>query len=1036
MNRIYTILCCLSVSMGMSAQTFREWQDPTINAVGRLPMHTRFFSFENEETAHKQLKDSHRFLSIDGTWKFQWAAHANERPSDCWDTAYDDSTWGTISVPGMWQLNGYGYPQYVNYGYAWMNQYKNNPPLVPTENNQVGTYRRTFVIPADWTGHQIIAHFGAVSSNIYLWVNGQYVGYSEDSKLETEFDVTSYIKPGQENLMAMQVFRWCDGSYLEDQDLFRYSGIARENYLYARPIVHVEDLRIIPDLHDHYKQGTLSIDVTTTGILDMEYRLQDAVGKEVAHLRQQVSGRQQIEIAVKSPNLWNAETPYLYQLTATARMDGTTTEVIRQYVGFRKVEIKDGQLQVNGQPVLIKGVNRHEIDPDGGFVVSYERMLEDIQWMKKLNINAVRTSHYPNDSRWYDLCDKYGLYVVAEANIESHGMGYGKRTLAKREDYLSAHLERNQRNVASNFNHPSVIIWSMGNEAGYGPNFEAVYDWIGKEDPSRKIQYEQAKIDQKSDIFCPMYYTYEQCLNYLNDTTNNKPLIQCEYAHAMGNSEGGLKEYWDMVRKYRHYQGGFIWDFVDQSPHWHNKEGKNIYAYGGDFYHRDANNDNFCNNGLLNPDRTPNPHAYEVQWCYQNIWATLESGVKNGKVKIKVYNEFFFRNLSSYALQWQLLREGEVVNSGSIGNLKVAPQANVLLTLPISSVCRDGEYLLNVNFVLQKEEGLLPKGHIVARNQIPLGDYVPALPAAPAGPAKLIDTDKKYIIVQAGDVELEFRRDCGWLTRYQIGDTEILKEGEALLPNFWRAGTDNEFGGGINYRYMVWRNPAMILKNIKASVHDGRIVVETLHFMESVQAKLKLIYTINGNGNLTVNEKLITTQDAKVSNLFRFGMQLPMPKEFEYIEYYGRGPMENYADRNNSSFIGKYQQTVTEQFYPYIRPQETGNKTDIRWWTLKNDKGKGIRITSTAPFSGSALHYTIESLDGGIYEQQRTGFENLTYKKQMHGLEVQESDLTNVCIDLKQSGVGCVDSWGSLPLPQYILSYQDYEFTFTIQPLK
>ena len=603
MTGLFTVL-----ALTAGAQTFQEWRNPEINAVNRAPMHTNYFAFENADAAKKaDKKQSTNYMTLNGTWKFNWVKDADSRPTDFWKTDFNDKGWDDLQVPAVWELNGYGDPIYVNVGYAWRNQFQNNPPEVPTENNHVGSYRREIVVPASWKGKDIIAHFGSVTSNMYLWVNGRYVGYSEDSKLEAEFDLTPYLKPGQKNLIAFQVFRWCDGTYLEDQDFFRYSGVGRDCYLYARNKKRIQDIRVTPDLDAAYQNGSLAVNLDLKGSGKVDLELVDAQGKQVATATANKSGL--VTMNVENPKKWSAETPYLYTLRAS--MQGSN-EVIPVKVGFRKIELKGDQILVNGKAILFKGADRHEMDPDGGYVVSPERMLQDIQIMKQFNLNAVRTCHYPDDNLWYDLCDQYGIYVVAEANIESHGMGYGDKTLAKNPSYKKAHLERNQRNVQRGFNHPSIIFWSLGNEAGDGPNFEQCYKWIKAEDPSRACQYEQARQKEHTDIFCPMYYDYNGMEKYGQRTDATKPLIQCEYAHAMGNSQGGFKEYWDLIRKYPNLQGGFIWDFVDQSCRWKGKDGVMIYAYGGDFNRFDASDNNFCDNGLISPDRVPNPHMYET----------------------------------------------------------------------------------------------------------------------------------------------------------------------------------------------------------------------------------------------------------------------------------------------------------------------------------------------------------------------------------------------------------------------------------------
>ena len=1015
-------------ALAVSAQTFIEWQDPEVNAVNRYPMHTNYFAYESLESAQVgQKKLSANYMTLNGLWKFNWVANADARPTDFWKAGFNDKAWDNMPVPGIWEMHGYGDPIYVNTGFAWRNQFENNPPQVPVEGNHVGSYRREITVPASWKGKDIIAHFGAVASNMYLWVNGRYVGYSEDSKLEAEFDLTRYLKPGQKNLIAFQVFRWCDGSYLEDQDFFRHTGVSRDCYLYARDKKRIEDIRVTPDLDAEYKNATLNVALNLKGGGTVNLELLDAAGKQVATAT--AKGSSEVVMNVENPFKWTAETPYLY--TLRAQLQGST-EVIPVKVGFRKIEIKNAQVLVNGQPVLFKGANRHEMDPDGGSYVSEERMIQDIQIMKQFNLNAVRTCHYPSDNFLYELCDKYGIYMVAEANIESHGMGYGEETLAKRADYHKAHMERNERNVQRNFNHPSIIFWSLGNEAGYGKNFEDAYDWVKAEDPSRPVQYEQARYDGKTDIFCPMYYGYNACEKYSQDDSKTKPLIQCEYAHAMGNSEGGFKEYWDLVRKYPKYQGGFIWDFVDQSIRWTGKNGVSIYAYGGDFNRFDASDFNFCDNGLIGPDRIPNPHMYEVGYFYQNIWTTLAAKGADDNVDINIYNENFFRDLSAYYMEWEVLKAGKVMATGRVDDLNVAPRQTGKLTLALGHYCKKSEALLNVAYKLKRNEGLLNAGYVVAKDQLVLTPYTaPSMDLKNETPVNvevvppvLKENEANYLIVLGEDFCVEFNKWNGYMTKYEVEGLDMIKEGEALTPNFWRAPTDNDFGANLQNKYVVWKNPAIKLNDLKGRVENDQVIVEAAYDMPEVSAKLNLTYVINNVGAVKVTQKMTADKSAKVSNMFRFGMQMPMPRTFETVEYYGRGPIENYIDRNHCTDLGIYRQSVDEQFYPYIRPQENGTKTDIRWWKTLNAGGNGLQVVAAAPFSASALHYTIESLDEGAY------------KNQGHSQEVPEADLTNLCIDLKQMGLGCEDSWGRIARPEYQVPYGDYEFTFILTPVK
>ena len=1010
----------------LSASAQGEWQDPIVNAVNRAPMHTSYFAYAPGEAFVQE--ESSNYMTLNGIWKFYWVADSDMRPTDFHKVGLNDSCWDDMPVPGVWELNGYGDPIYLNVGYAWREQFRNNPPQVPVQGNHVGSYRKEIEIPQDWAGKDVIAHFGSVTSNIYLYVNGKFVGYSEDSKLEAEFDVTKYLKPGK-NLFAFQVFRWCDGTYLEDQDFFRYSGVARESYLYAREKNRVEDIRVLADLDQDYRNGVLDVTLDIKGKCDVDVSLFDADGSKVAEGKVSGKGRQALRMDVPQVNKWSAETPYLYSLRAEVSVKGQVTEVIPVNVGFRKIELRNSQILVNGQPVLFKGANRHEMDPDGGYVVSRERMLQDVLRMKQLNINAVRTCHYPDDPYFYDLCDIYGLYMVAEANLESHGMGYGDATLAHRPDYATAHLERNRRNVSRNYNHPSIIFWSLGNEAGFGDNFKKCYEWIKAEDPSRAVQYEQAYGNQWTDICCPMYFDYKDCIAYCERQTR-KPLIQCEYAHAMGNSMGGLKEYWDIIRKYPVYQGGFIWDFVDQSCRWVTPEGVTVYGYGGDFNRYDASDENFCDNGIISPDRVFNPHAYEVRYVYQPVWTTLS---EDGKVK--VYNEYFFRDLSAYRLEWELLADGQVVETGVVADLAVQPGQTREYGLDYDrSGLGDGrEWLLNVNYKLKKAEQLLPAGHVIAYEQLSLASYqFPELKMenrkvnnkAMVEPV-LVTGDAKKVVVKGENFLMDFTRKTGLLSYYEVGGKQLLVRGTQLAPNFWRAGTDNDYGAGLHRKFSAWRNPQMRLEAFSAEMVDGLAVVKAEYGMfADKKTKLHLTYVINNIGEIRVTQKLVASPDVNLPDMFRFGMQMQMPKEYAVVEFYGDGPFENYADRNSASVLGLYRQTIQEQFYSYIRPQENGNKTQVRWWKMLEIGGTGLMFHSDAPLSASALNYSIESLCDGWDKEQK------------HSQEVSPVDYVNVCIDHRQYGLGCVNSWGALPIEEHRLPYQDYEYSFVISPVR
>ncbi|MDR3184287.1 MAG: DUF4981 domain-containing protein [Prevotellaceae bacterium] len=1024
-------ICCVLLA-GMAYAQKNEWLDPVVNQTNRAPMHTSYFAYASDAAARKgSMTLSENFMTLNGVWKFNWVKDAGARPIDFYTTSYNDKGWSEMPVPGIWELNGYGDPLYINFGYAWRNQFKNDPPNVPVENNHVGSYRKEIELPANWRDKEVFAHFGSATSNIYLWVNGRYVGYSEDSKLEAEFNITKYLKPGK-NLIAFQVFRWCDGTYLEDQDFWRLSGVGRDCYLYARHPKYIQDIKVTPDLDADYKDGSLHVALNLKGKGTVDLKLADKAGAEVASATLKGSGALTTIIKVSDPEKWTAETPVLYTLTATLKDGNRTLEVIPVKTGFRKVELKDGQVLVNGQAVLFKGVNRHEMDPDHGYVVSRERMIQDIRIMKQLNINAVRTCHYPDHSLWYDLCDEYGIYLVAEANVESHGIGYDENTLAKNPSFAQAHLERNQRNVQRNFNHPSIIFWSLGNEGGYGPNFEACYTWVKREDPSRAVQYERAADESLNnaftDIYCPMYLDPNGCENY-SKSAAKKPLILCEYAHAMGNSEGGFKEYWDLVRKYPKYQGGFIWDFVDQSLH-AEKNGVTYYSYGGDYNSYDVSDKNFLDNGIISPDRKLNPHAYEVGYFHQSIWV---SPVDLTKGTVSVYNEYFFRDLSAYYVEWQLLANGEVLQSGIVDKLDVAPQqrTNLSLAYDIKNIDENKELLLNIAFKLKQAESLLPAGFTIAKEQLAIRPYnAPSLTLSNEKQANIAvipptvkDNDRVYLIVQGETFKIDFDRRDGFLCRYDVNGKAMLHEGGRLTPNFWRAPTDNDMGAGLQKKLAVWKNPELKLTALTHKISDEQAVVSAEYDMPAVSAKLTLTYIINNVGAIKVTQKMTANASATVPNLFRFGMQVQLPYRMEHIRYYGRGPVENYVDRNHATGIGLYTQTVDEQFYPYIRPQETGTKTDIRWWNQTTMGGRGLRFTSEAPFSASALHYSIESLDDGLEKGQR------------HSELLPKADYTNFCIDKVQTGLGCIDSWWSIALPAYRIPYSDYEFSFIIKPV-
>lgn len=1023
--------------------SFTEWHDLQVNAVNRLPSHAHFFAYESEAlAAANNRSNSSRFISLDGLWKFNWVANADERPTDFFRKDYDVSGWATMPVPGMWELNGYGDPVYVNIGFAWRGHFENNPPQVPIRDNHVGSYRRTIEVPAEWKGEQVIAHIGSATSCVYLWVNGKFAGYSEDSKVAAEFDVTSMIVPG-ENVIAMQVMRWCDGSYCEDQDFWRLSGIARDSYLYCRDKkCHVEDVRLHPTLDANLSTGTLRIEATTIGKPAMEYVVREPGGHEVYR-------GSNPEISVANPMLWTAETPNLYELLVVARQGNTVVESIPMTFGFRRVEIVGSQLLLNGKPILIKGVNRHELDPDGGYVVSRDRMVEDIKVMKSLNINAVRTSHYPDDPVWYDLCDQYGLYVVAEANQESHGFGYNADAPSRGKAFAKQILERNQHNVCVNYNHPSIIVWSLGNETVDGPNFAEAYRWIKSQDVSRPVQFEQAGTGDNTDIFCPMYMSQDDCARYSEstDAKHNKPLILCEYSHAMGNSSGGLWEYWQAVRSHDKFQGGFIWDFADQALHGTDSLGNKIYKYGGDYNNYDASDNNFNCNGIVGPDRQLSPQAHEVAYCYQNILIE-QVDVESGLIRVK--NNNFFRSTDNYRMLWTMSNNAGEIQRGTIDTLDIAPQQWREYVLPLFPNYR-GEFV-NIDIVLKNDEPLLKAGTVVATEQV----YGKTPSEKLSIPVQMDDqhdylgrsvwfndANSERLLVKTNNVTIYFDKNDGLLDDYELvskddnanrqrhpgmmenGSTNLL-EGK-LRPNFWRAVTDNDLGSWMDQKGRAWRNPTLRLLSLEAKNETGRQVTVTARYrLDEVKCDLTLKYDIYNTGRMWVTETLTPDDGADIPDMPRMGMVMQMPHEMTHCSFFGRGPHESYVDRYHSQRVGYYYMDVDDIPYHYVRPQETGTRSDVRWWRQSNKHDYGVTIYSEQPFFASALHYDIADLDEPEHE-----------KGQRHWEQVPQSRYTNLYLDGYMAGVGGINSWGARPLPQHRLPCdRERTFSFVIAPIE
>lgn len=1019
-------LLCTALSAAAPAkgrQTMEDWQDPEVYERDRMPMNATF------------VTDQQQTESLNGQWKFRFCPTMSDRAAGFESGSFDDSRWDSISVPGMIELAGYADPVYLNTGYAWRGWYANNPPFVPTEHNFVGQYRRTFSVSPGWAGKRICLRIGSATSNVRVWVNGKEAGYSEDSKLEATFDITKLVKTG-ENLIAMEVMRWCDGTYLEDQDFWRLTGIARGVEVFTREQERITDIHVNADMN-----GKLTVRAEVTkGIRAVSCTLRDAGGVVVTSF---VCTGGTGEAVIDNPQLWSAETPYLYTLTVSASdKRGVVRESASIPVGFRTVEIRNAQLLVNGQPVLIKGVDRHEISAFGGYVVSEEEMLQDIRIFKQLNINAVRTCHYPDDPRFLAMCDRYGIYVVDEANVEAHGMGYGEASLAHRKDYKAAILIRIERMVQRDFNHPSVIIWSLGNESGNGDNFRAAYDWVKSYDPSRPVQYERAGLEYNTDIYCPMYASPQKAEEYVSGNPG-RPLIQCEYAHAMGNSMGNFKEYWDLIRKYPSYQGGFVWDFADQAL-WRDTDSPvtdHVYAYGGDWNSFDPSDGTFNCNGVVAADRSWHPHAYEMRYQQQDIHTSLSS--EPGSVEI--YNEYFFRDLSDVRMEWSIVRDGETVAQGSVEDLDIAPQETLPVRIPgleKALSATGGDIFLNVRYTLKSARPLMDAGDQLAYEQISLhcADSMDAaaFPVQPlregdAYPVTATDSGKPLC---PPEVSVGFDQQSGALSSYRIDGREMLSE--PLVPCFGRAFTENDLGAKYSVKQQMWRHAELKARSIRDSM-DGevrRVVVE----YEPIGgvAALTVSYEISPDGTVLGTERMTDAGGLdKAPLLPRFGMRMAMPERCGIVDFYGFGPWENYIDRRSAAVVGHYTQAVADQYhYGYVRTQESGTHTGLRWLKVLDESGTGLCITSDGEFSGSALPFSLEELDcttlGCATERSR----NREYGASTHSLELQPDGLTHVHFDLVQSGVGGINSWGTEPLEQYRIRPQEMEFRFVITPLK
>jgi beta-galactosidase len=1034
---IAAVSLAILFSQQVGAQN-NDWENPRLVDQGKEKAHVTFMLFDNQkDVIQDDYSKSPYYKSLNGSWKFNYVDKHQNRRVDFFNTSLDDSGWANIPVPSNWELNGFGIPIYTNITYP----HPKNPPFIG-ENNPVGTYRKTFTVPEDWEGKETIIHFGSISGCAFIYLNGKKVGMTKASKTPAEFDITPFLKSGT-NVLAVQVFRWSDGSYLEDQDFWRLSGIERNVYLYAMPKQTVWDFFLKGDLDQNYTDGLFTADVDVRKFAkqnpaggSVTVSLLDKTGKTVFTKKQSFNANadsiQTVRFSgtIKNPLKWNAEQPNLYDcVIALADAKGKQTAVTGAKMGFRKVEIKNAQLLVNGVATYVHGVNRHEHDDVTGHTTTKELMLKDIRLMKEFNINAVRLSHYPNDPLWYKLCDEYGLYLVDEANIETHGMGAEWQSAfdkSKHPAYLpewaAAHVDRTVRMVERDKNHASIIIWSLGNECGNGPVFHDNYKWIKRRDNTRPVQFEQAGEDWNTDIVCPMYPSIGSMKKYANDLTKTRPYIMCEYAHAMGNSNGNFKEYFDIIRGSKHMQGGFIWDWVDQGIKTRDGNGKTFWAYGGDlggFYLQ--NDENGVADGMVSSDRTPDPGAYEIRKIYQDILFT-SADITNGNLTVE--NLFDFTNLDQYHFKWVLMSNGKMVKEGTFEvNLNPHTKKDIKLNVPVFKSIAGTEYFLNVYAYRKKASAMLPAGFEVANEQFFYGGNFFAKASQAAGKLN-VTTDGNKLSFTAGDVSGEFDTKYGRFIRYsKKGGKNFNRFPE---PYFWRAPTDNDFGNNMPQRLGIWRSAHESRKLIAVNVAkqtDSGLLINVNYMLNSVAVPYAINYLIQNDGSVKVTATM-DLGDRDLPELPRFGMRTELPQAYQNLKYYGRGPYENYSDRNFASLVGLYEDQVENQYYKgYIRPQESGNKTDVRWLSLTANDGSGLLIEGAQPISFTAINHSTEDLDPGLT------------KKQQHPTDLPVRNNVYLNIDLKQRGVGGDDSWGAYPHAQYRLTDKKYSYSYTIKLL-
>lgn len=1038
-------LCCAHTSVALAAQDGKQpaasdpWQDATVTHINRMPMTAHYLPFTSENGALAQLKmdDARRFQlntqnerrrSLDGVWKFKLVKNPSLALTDFFKTSYNVNDWQNINVPGSWELQGFDAPIYTDVTYP----FKANPPFVPQDYNPVGHYVHEFTVPENWKGMDVIMDFEGVESAFYLWINGKMVGYSEDSRLPAHFNISKFLKKGK-NCLAMKVFRFSDGSYLEDQDYWKYSGIERNVFIQARPKSRMNDYVLGNKLINQYKDGNFTLDVNMLNPQKgqkVEVKVLSATGKSLFKQIQNITSPADtlihFEKLLKSVQPWSAESHYLYTLVInTTDRNGRVEESVAQPFGFRTIEMKNGQLLVNGVAITIKGVNRQEHNAVHGRTLSIGEMVKDVKMMKQFNINAVRTSHYPNYSEWYQLCDKYGLYMVGEANIECHGiLDTEYKQLADREDWYPAFHDRMCRMIKRDRNHTAIIIWSMGNESGYGKSFEKLYDMSKAMDPTRPVQYEGGGYYAKSDIYCPMYARIWSLRRHVNQR-DERPLILCEYAHAMGNSEGNLKDYWDLIYKYDQLQGGFIWDWVDQTIAKTDDKGHKYWAYGGDMgFVGVVNDSNFCANGLVAADRSLHPHIWEVKKVYQNIAFEPVAFMQN---RIKVTNRFDYTTLDNYQLVWAVEANGETIRSGKMNFPPLLPHQAKEMEVPMGTLpaADNKEYFLTLRAFSKQATGAVPAGHEVAIEQMQLPVRLEKAQEQVSGQIEKTETEDAITIQgKTNDFSISFSKKTGEMTSLKYDGKEMLLAG--LQPNFWRGITDNDVANGTQERCATWREAGknMVLKSIKTQADTRKATVMADFDMPEQESQVQITYQMLANGNVEVNMHFIPGNKA-LPEMPRLGMRMILKGDYDQMTWLGRGPQENYADRKSGYLIGKYSASVWEQYHPYVRAQETANKCDVRWFTLASKAGAGIRVEGAEPLSVSAWNFPQDDL---LYVPSTI--------EHRHGGCVDKKDMVWVNIDHLQMGVGGDNTWGAMVHPEYTITPKEWSYSFTIKNLK